>query len=236
MTLTNFKKNLSAIILCGGRGERLKPITNKIPKPLIKIGGQEILGHLLNNLKSYQVQHSSVLTGYKQEKIYNFVSNNFRKNFSCYYTGQKVDIISRIKKSLKNQSKYILICYGDTLLDISIDKLIKFHLKNKKLPTMSIHEAKTNFGIVKFNKKALVTNFLEKPNLNLWINVGYFIFEKEHLKKLCNKFDSFKDLLDNLGKNQKIKAFKHIGNHITINTALELEDAKKKIKYFKKKK
>ena len=235
MTYKSFKKDLSVIILCGGRGERLKPITNNIPKPLIKIGGQEILGYILNHLQSYNIQYSSVLTGYKQEKINNFITNNFKKNVSCFYTGQKIDIISRIKKSLKFQKKYILICYGDTLLDISIDKLIKFHLNNRKLPTMSIHETKTNFGVVKFNKKGLVTNFLEKPKLNLWINVGYFIFEREHLKKLCSKFKSFKNLLDNLGSEKKIKAFKHDGNHITINTALELEEAKKKIKNFKKK-
>ena len=98
---------------------------------------------------------------------------------------------------------------------------------------MSIFETKTNFGVVKFNSKNIVTNFLEKPNLNLWINVGYFIFKKTQLQKYCNNFDTFKDLLDYLGKSKKIKVFKHKGNHITINTALELEEAKKQIKSFK---
>lgn len=228
-----FKKNLSTLILCGGRGERLKPITNKIPKPLIKIDGREILGYILNHLKSYEIKNSLILTGYKSDQINKFIKKKFKNNVNCFYTGQNVDLIKRIKKSLANLEKYILICYGDTLVDISVDNLIKYHNKLDKLPTMSIFETKTNFGVVKFNSKNIVTNFLEKPNLNLWINVGYFIFKKTQLQKYCNNFDTFKDLLDYLGKSKKIKVFKHKGNHITINTALELEEAKKQIKSFK---
>ena len=228
-----FKKNLSAIILCGGRGERLKPLTNKIPKPLIKIDGKEILGYILSHLKSYGIKNSFVLTGYKHYQINTFVKKKFKDNVNCFYTGQNVDLIKRIKKNLVYSEKYILICYGDTLVDINLDHLINFHKKLDKLPTMSVFETKTNFGVVKFNSKNIVTKFLEKPNLNLWINVGYFIFKKTELQKYCNNFSTFKDLLDYLGKSKKIKAFKHNGKHITINTVIELDDAKKQIKAFK---
>tara|TARA_B100000989_G_C19506978_1_gene456960 strand:- start:87 stop:791 length:705 start_codon:yes stop_codon:yes gene_type:complete len=228
-----FKKNLSAIVLCGGRGERLKPLTNKVPKPLIKIDGKEILGYILSHLKYYEIKNSFVLTGYKHDQINKFVKEKFKANVNCIYTGQNIDLIKRIKKSIVNLEKYILICYGDTLVDISIDNLINYHNKLDKLPTMSIFETKTNFGIVKFDSNNLVTNFLEKPNLNLWINVGYFIFKKSQLIKYCNNFNTYKDLLHYLGKSKKIKVFKHKGNHITINTALELEEAKQQIKNFK---
>ena len=127
MSYDTLIKNLSVIILCGGRGERLKPITNKIPKALIKIGGHEILSHIINHLKKYKIKNIFVLTGYKQEKIKKFVKKKFKNNVNCFYTGQKNDIISRIKKSLAFQKKYILVCYGDTLVDLSIDKLLKFH-------------------------------------------------------------------------------------------------------------
>ena len=65
MSYDTLIKNLSVIILCGGRGERLKPITNKIPKALIKIGGHEILSHIINHLKKYKIKNIFVLTGYK---------------------------------------------------------------------------------------------------------------------------------------------------------------------------
>jgi glucose-1-phosphate cytidylyltransferase len=234
MNISEFKKNLSALILCGGRGERLKPLTNILPKPLIKIDNKEILSYILTHIKSYQVKNNLVLSGYKHNLLNKFVKKKFDTDVKCIYTGQDVDILKRIKKSLMHSRKFILICYGDTLLDIDINKLIRFHQKNKHTSTMSIFETKTNFGIVKFDSNNIITKFAEKPNLNLWINVGYFIFDRDELIKFSSKFSTFKHLLNFLGKNSKIKVFKHRGKHITINSAVELDVAKKKIKSFKK--
>ena len=233
MNITNFKKNLTALILCGGRGERLRPLTNSLPKPLIKIDNKEILSYILKHIKSCRVKNNLVLTGYKHDLINRFVKKNFDSNVSCLYTGQNVDILKRIKKSLIHSRKFVLICYGDTLLNIDINKLIKLHQKSKHTSTMSIFETKTNFGIVKFDNNNIITEFAEKPNLNLWINVGYFLFDRDELIKFSDKFSTFKRLLHFLGKNSKIKVFKHKGKHITINSALELDAAKKKIKSFK---
>lgn len=232
MKLKKFKNNLTAIILCGGRGERLKPITNKTPKPLLKVAGKEILGYILRHLKKYKINDILVLTGYKRELINSFLKKNFKSNVKNLYTGQKTDIIKRLDKGLKKAKKYTLLCYGDTLLDINIDKLINFHLKNKNKSTMSIFQNKINFGIVKFNSNNLITKFDEKPNLNLWINVGYFIFETKKLEMYCQKFNTFQNFLKSLGNIKKIKAFKHKSKHITINSSLELQNARTEIKNF----
>jgi len=235
MNLKKFKKNLTAIVLCGGRGERLKPITNKIPKPLVRVAGKEILGYILKHLKKYQINDTLVLTGYKQELINKFIKKNFKSNVKNIYTGQKTDIIKRLDKGLNKTKKYILLCYGDTLLDINIDKLINFHKKNINRSTMSIFQNQINFGIVKFNSKNVITKFDEKPNLNLWINVGYFIFEKKELEIYCKKFNTFQNFLKFMGKKKKIKAYQHRGKHITINSSLELQNARKEIKKFLRK-
>ena len=97
---------------------------------------------------------------------------------------------------------------------------------------MSIFQNKINFGIVKFNSNNLITKFDEKPNLNLWINVGYFIFETKKLEMYCHKFNTFQNFLKNLGNIKKIKAFKHKSKHITINSSLELQNARREIKNF----
>tara|TARA_Y100000294_G_scaffold149149_1_gene145847 strand:- start:986 stop:1696 length:711 start_codon:yes stop_codon:yes gene_type:complete len=236
MKISEFKKKTTAIILCGGRGERLKPLTNKIPKPLIKVGGKEILSYIINHLFRYNINDCLILSGYKKNLIKKFLENNFKSKTKYQYTGEKSDIIERINKSLPNSKKYLMICYGDTLLDININKLIKFHMSNNKLATMSVFNSKFEFGVVKFNNNGLIKSFSEKPDLNLWINVGYFIFEKEKFKKLFKRFNSFEKFLFNLCKIRKFQAFKHMGRHITINTTLELENAKKQINKLKKNK
>ena len=109
--------------------------------------------------------------------------------------------------------------------------MINFHLKNKKLQLCLFFKQKQISVLLsliqKFNHR-----IFEKPNLNLWINVGYFIFDRDELIKFSYKFEKFKSLLNHLGKYKKLKVFKHNGKHITINSALELDDAKKKIKKF----
>ena len=83
MKLKKFKNNLTAIILCGGRGERLKPITNKTPKPLLKVAGKEILGYILRHLKKYKINDILVLTGYKRELINSFLILILHFALSC---------------------------------------------------------------------------------------------------------------------------------------------------------
>jgi len=235
MNINFIKKNLTIIVLCGGKGERLKPLTNNTPKPLIKINNETILFRILKHLICYRLNNFIIASGYKSNKIEKFIKN--KKEFSrikVLYTGENSDIISRIKKSLPFCKDNILICYGDTLLDININKLINFYLSNKNKIIVTAFNLKTNFGVLKILSSNTVVKFLEKPKLNLWINVGYILLNKKYYN-LFYKFKTFKNFLINIGCKKKFKAFKHFGKHITINTLSELEEAKKNIKLLKNK-
>ena len=86
--------------MCGGKGLRLRPLTNKIPKPLIKINGEEILSYIIKHILSYNIDNLLILTGYKQEKIKTFIKKNLKKNknLNILDTGIDTDIIRRIQK------------------------------------------------------------------------------------------------------------------------------------------
>jgi NDP-sugar pyrophosphorylase family protein len=96
---------------------------------------------------------------------------------------------------------------------------------------MTSYQLKPQFGIVTINNNLDIVEFKEKPNLNIWYNVGYFIFNRNFKFKL-EKIKTFKNFLQIMATNKFIKSFKHYGQHITINTVSELEDAKIKIKRF----
>jgi len=233
MNILKIKKNLTAVILCGGKGQRLRPITNKIPKPLIKIKGEEILKYILKHILSYKINNFLVLCGYKKQNIQNFLNKKFKK-IDYLDTGLNSDILGRIKKGKKYYNDYLLICYGDTLVDLNINSLIKKHIVTKSNLTISIYNPKINFGILDVDNKDNVRAFNEKPKLNNWINVGFILVKKSKFFQLSKKFNTFKSFLESLDKMEKIKAFKHKGNHITVNTLTELDEAKKNIKFFKK--
>ena len=225
--ISKFKKNLTVLILCGGKGLRLRPLTKELPKPLVKIKNKSILENIIDYFKKYRINDFIVATGYKHQMIDNFISKKYKNlQIKTLYSGVNSDIIKRIKKISKYSKKYLLVCYGDTLIDINLNSYINFYLSNKKKITVASYQLKSNFGIFEMDNKNQIINFREKPSLNIWFNVGYFIFNQNNFD-LFNKFKKFKDFLKFLSKKKAMKTFKHYGKHITINTLAELEKAKK---------
>ena len=232
MNITKFKNNLSVLILCGGKGLRLRPLTKQLPKPLIKINDKSILENIIKYFLDYKITNFIIATGYKSELIDQFIKEKFKKyNIKTVYTGLNSDIIKRLKKSSEYSKKYFLVCYGDTMVDIDLNKYIKFYLKNIKKILIASYQLKSSFGILDIMKNNNVVDFKEKPILDIWFNVGYFIFSSDKFY-FFNKFKKFKDLLKFLSKKNLMKAYKHNGNHITVNTVTELEMAKQQIKRF----
>ena len=109
--------------------------------------------------------------------------------------------------------------------------MINFYLKNQTKFLISSYELQSSFGILNINEKNFVTKFREKPRLGVWFNVGYFLFSKNYFK-VIKKFREFENFLFYLVKKKILKAFKHKGKHITVNTVYELEEAKTQIKKF----
>ena len=93
---------------------------------------------------------------------------------------------------------------------------------------MTCYEMKTNFGIVEIENNSTIVNFKEKPKLNLWFNIGYFLFNSNEIRNLKN-YKSFRDFITKSSKNKKFILHKHSGKHITINTISELEKARRDI-------
>ena len=227
MNISNFKKNLTVLILCGGKGLRLRPLTKDLPKPLIKIKNKSILENIINHFLKFKINDLIIATGYKHKIIEKFIKKNFsNKEIRTLYTGMNSDIIERIKIASKYSKKYLLICYGDTIIDINLNNYINFYFKNFNKITVASYQLESSFGVFEIKKKNIITNFEEKPLLDIWFNVGYIFFSKKNFF-FFNKFKKFKELIKFLSKKKYMKTFKHYGNHITVNTLAELEKAKK---------
>jgi glucose-1-phosphate cytidylyltransferase len=222
-------KKLDVIILCGGKGERLRPLTQNIPKPMVKINKKPIIYYILSYLKSKDIRRVFVTTGYKHKVVHSYLDSlNIELDLKMIFSGQ-ADIIQRIKDAGKYISGDFLVLYGDTISDVNIKNLVKFHRQRKFKATMTTWSMRSNFGIVNFNNNGKVLSFLEKPILDKYMNIGYFYFNKEMLN-LMNFYDSWEVFLKALVKKGVLAAFKHDGIHITVNTIDELRNAEKDIK------
>ena len=199
---------MKVVILCGGKGTRLAEETKIKPKPMVKIGNKPILTHIINLFANQGFKDIILATGYKGEIIKDYYKN--KKNIEIIDTGKSTltgGRLLKLSKYLKDEKFFLT--YGDGLADIDLKKLLKFHIKHKKLATITAVRPPARFGelILKENK---VLNFKEKPQTSTgWINGGFFIFEPKILSYIKNsKTILEREPIEKLAKNNNLMAYK----------------------------
>ena len=228
---------LKALILAGGLGTRLREETEFKPKPMVDVGGRPILWHIMKNLSKQGIEDFSVAAGYKGEMIKDYFLNyDYRNNDVTVDLGKrsavvhhgthdesnwKVTIVNtgeltmtggRVKRSEKYLSGDRFLCtYGDGLADVDIKKLIGFHKSHGKLATVTTVQPLSRFGIMDIEPNGTVTKFKEKPRLDGWINIGFFVFEPEVFNYLSEDCVLEEEPLANLAADNQLAAYRHDG-------------------------
>ena len=142
------ENNIKVVLLCGGKGERLYPLTNDIPKPLVKIKEKSILSHIIDHLFKFNMTDLVILTGYKSDKIESYIDEKYSSaNIQIIDSGD-VDIIQRLKDALPYIEGDFMVLYGDTISNIDISNLKQFHRLSKYPVTMAVWPLISQFGIV----------------------------------------------------------------------------------------
>ena len=121
-----------------------------------------------------------------------------------------------------------LLLYGDTLANVNLDLLQEFHLNHSLKATITLWPFKSPYGLFELDHNGKVTNYREKPTLKELINIGFFYYEKEVLPWIKD-FTNYAKFLDFMVNERKLKGFIHNGNHLTVNTLRELEEAEKSV-------
>jgi len=224
--------NLPAcVILCGGKGERLRPLTQETPKPLVHLEGRPILSYLMDHLKKFPLGTVIAAAGFQAEKIQNFFQGHFLEMQVQVVDSGEADILQRILACAHHISGDFLVLYGDTLADVDLAKLQAFHRAHGAPASMCVWPMQSPFGVVDLDPQGTVTRFREKPRLESWINIGNFYFARGNLDRMA-RHATFVEFLQTLAANGHLRAFQHRGSHITINTLLDLEQARNEIHLF----
>ncbi|NOS62144.1 MAG: nucleotidyltransferase family protein [Nitrosarchaeum sp.] len=196
---------MKAIILAGGRGKRLRPITDYVPKSLVPINNIPIIEWQIKYLKKYGVKEIIICTGYKAAMIKNFLAMKNNLGVKIKFSVEKAPLgtggaIRQAGLSMKDKSFFVL--NGDTITNINLNQLAK------KQNSIASIELKTKFGTIE-TKDDKVTKFNEKKEIsNLWMNAGIYHLQKEILKDLPNKGDIEKTVFPDYAKKGKLTTVK----------------------------
>ena len=224
------------IILCGGRGRRLGNITNKIPKPLVKVGNIPLIEHKLNYYRRQGLKDFVFCIGYKGNILKKFLKKKYQKSI-FYDGGINSGILKRIYLARKIINASTIISYGDTLAKINFRDLLKQHSKSKAILSMVVAPIQNPFGLVMWDRKGKVSQFEEKPTLNHFI--GYAVIEPNifnYLETRIINLENGKGMVEAIQKlisKKLVNVYKYKGLQLTVNSPNELKEARTKIgKYF----
>ena len=217
---------LKAIILAGGRGKRLKPITDYVPKPLVPIKNIPIIEWQIKYLKKFGIDEVIICSGYKTKMMENYlgmkdlgVKIKFSVEKSPLGTG---GAIKKAGKMIKDKEFFVI--NGDTLTNIDLKKLAK--VSN----AIAAIELKTKYGILK-TKGEKIINFREKKEISdTWMNAGIYHLQKNILKELPDKGDIEKTLFPNYAKKGKLNTVKFKNSKwYSVDSFKDMEDCASEI-------
>jgi glucose-1-phosphate cytidylyltransferase len=211
----------TAIILCGGRGERLRPFTEDLPKALVPLNGEPLLQHLLKYLSAFGVNRFVICVGHKAEAIERFVADRegLYADIICVNSGD-ASMTDRILDALEHLRGRTLVCYGDTLANVDLEALLGQHEDSSALATMTVYPLHSPFGIVQADEIGRVRSFREKPKLPYWINIGFLLCERSAFDYLRPGSDMV-GFLSTMAEAGVLFSYQHTGKHLTVNTEKE---------------
>jgi glucose-1-phosphate cytidylyltransferase len=194
---------MKAVLLAGGLGTRMREETEFRPKPMVEIGGRPVLWHIMKILGQQGIGDFVVCAGYKSEHIkdyfanYRVVNQDFTVtlgdhesityhggheeahwNVTVADTGASTMTGGRIKRVQKYVGNERFICtYGDGIANVDLAALLAYHESHGKLATVTTVQPLSRFGVLDLEDDGSVNQFKEKPQVEGWISIGYFIFE-----------------------------------------------------------
>ena len=213
---------MQLLILCGGKGKRLKPLTEEVPKPLLEVYDRPIIQYQIDFFNRHGIKDIILCTGIKQEMF----EERYGELTQCHEQNE-LGTAGAIKNAEKFINDDFIVTNGDNIFSFNFQKMEKmfFDVKN---PLMALTQLVSPYGVIDVENDR-IAQFKEKPVLNLWINAGITIFTQESLDYFPKIGMIEYDVYPKLVKDKKLFGFKMRENSfwVAIDTEKDIESAKK---------
>ncbi len=236
-----FKENilpLTSVIMAGGKGERLRPLTNEVPKPLLKVGEKPIIQYSLDLLSRFGVKKCVISTNYLHEQLKDFAAekSNDVLNVSSVKENNPLGTIGAIKLIQDFNEDYILVSNSDLLSNVNLeDFFIDFLDQEADLSVLGIpYSVNVPYAVLSTDKK-VVQSLHEKPTYTYYANGGMYLFKKELVAHIPdNTYFTAVDFIEALLKeNRKVITYTHNGYWLDIGKHEDFRRANEDIKHLK---
>jgi len=214
---------MQVVILCGGKGTRLREKTESLPKPLVEIGGAPIVWHVMRWYAHFGVRRFLLATGYLGDRIGGWIEGLRREgrldglDVQAIDTGLETPTGGRVHALADRLEGPFLCTYADGLTDLKLPDLLTTHSGAGTIGTLTAIRPYSQFGILEL-EGGLVRRFVEKPQLQDWINGGFFIFQPSFLDYLTPTSILEQEPLGKLAAEGQLTAHRHEGFWACMDT------------------
>lgn len=222
---------MKAIILAGGQGLRLRPLTDDRPKAMVQINGRPIAETQLSWLKEkVKVEKVTFACGHKWEKLKKYFGDEYRGTAINYVVEEEPlgtgGAIKNAIKSMGSEDEDIIVVNGDIITDLDLSKMLEWHTTSQSVVTMLLVPYRSPFGVVHIDKLRSVRKFEEKPEFpDVWINGGVYLMKvKRVMKLLPDKGDVERDTFPKLVTYGEILAFPYYGFWRVVDSIKDLKE------------
>ncbi len=229
---------LDAVIMAGGRGVRLSPLTDNIPKPLLKVGNKPILEYNLSRLATFGIKNIHISINYLGEQIKAYFQDGHRLKLNIEYIEETKPLgtIGSIKMVRHFKHDYLLIINSDILTNIDYEDFLMTFLESGSDMMLAAvpYTVKLPYAIIETDGEK-VQSFREKPEYNYYSNTGIYLMKKELLEYIPeNTFFDATDLMDIILKNHKVlKYYPMVSYWLDIGKPDDYKKAQEDIRHIK---
>jgi len=198
-----------AVILAGGKGTRLKEVSDSIPKPMMPVAGKPLLEYQIELCKKYGIQEVTLIVNHLKDSIINYFGNGQKWNIAIKYFEETTPLgtVGGIKEIENKLTDDFLVLYGDVIIDMDLNRLYQFHLQHKSDATLVVHpnDHPYDSDLVETDENNRVTHFHSKPHpegvmFHNLVNAAAYVFSPNVLPQLQKgvKADFGKDIFPNI--------------------------------------
>ena len=226
---------IHAVIMAGGKGSRLKPLTDKIPKPLLKVGNLPIIEHNLKRLISYGIKNFDISINYLGDQIKNYLQKGSKHNIKINYVNEDRPMGTIGSVSIIENFFYdcIIISNSDILTNLNYESFYLDFIKNKAdMSILSIpYKVQVPYAVLE-SSNGVISNLKEKPTYTYFSNGGIYLLKKSVLNYIPkDKFFNATDLIEKLiNENKKVITYEFSGYWLDIGRHDDFQKAQKDLK------
>ena len=225
---------LYALTLVGGRGERLKPITDTVPKSMVPVNGRPIVEYQVRWMQSQGVTDVVFLTGYLGEKVEEHFGDGAAFGIRVHYSHEDAPLgrggaIRQGMSLVPVDENPILVTNGDNVTDLDLSRLMERHDSTRALATLMLTRYPSQFGVVEVGDDDLVERFVEKGMLPIWINAGVYLFDRAIESMLPEIGDHETSTFPELVAQRKLAALRSDAMWLTVDSPKELREVSERL-------